>query len=84
MQGLKQKILASTSVEAISELLNTGKTYEFASNSTRNSWKNASRKMTAYLKGEKPVVIHQEEEPEIVTPKKKRGNKKKENPVLSS
>ena len=85
MQGLRQKILAATSVEALEQLLITGKTYEFASKSTRNSWKNAGRRKSAYLKGEKPPVIVApvEEYDEVKKVKKYRGNKKKLNPVVA-
>ena len=85
MQGLKQQILSAASVETITELLNTGKSYEFASSSTRNAWKNAARRKSAWLKGEKPPVIEApvEEYEEVKKVKKYRGNKKKLNPVVA-
>jgi deoxyribose-phosphate aldolase len=53
MQGLRQRILLSTSQDEVSKLLNEGKTYEFASKKTRNSWANAARRKAA---GEKYVA----------------------------
>jgi hypothetical protein len=84
MLGLRQQILAAASVEAIDQLLTTGKSYEFASCSTRNGWKNAARRKSAWLKGEKPVAVAAPVQEEVAdTPKKKRGNKKKVNPVVA-
>ena len=83
MQSLRQQILAAASVDAIAKLLEVGKTYEFASRKTRNGWKNLARRQTSRLKGEKPVAPVQVEQEEIEdAPKKKRGNKKKLNPVV--
>lgn len=85
MQGLRQKIQAAASAEAINELLNTGKTYEFASRKTRNSWKHASNHRMHELKGTKAVaqvVVEVNEDESLESPKKKRGNKKKENAVI--
>jgi hypothetical protein len=62
MTGLKQKILLATSEEEVNKLLAEGKTYEFASRRTRNSWANAARRKSA---GEKYVVTKTEK------PKKK-------------
>lgn len=62
MTGLKQKILLATSEEEVKSLLAEGKTYEFASRKTRNSWVNASRRKSA---GEKYVATKTEK------PKKK-------------
>lgn len=85
MQGLRQQILASVSAEAITQLLGVGKTYEFASSSTQNGWKNAARRKTAWLKGEKPVAVAQVEQEEVDdAPKKKRGNKKKDRAVATA
>lgn len=42
MMGLRQKILSAASEEEVNKLLAEGKTYEFASVKTRNSWKNAA------------------------------------------
>lgn len=42
MMGLRQKILSAASEEEVNKLLAEGKTYEFASNKTRSSWKNAA------------------------------------------
>ena len=53
MLGLRQKILSATSEEEVNKLLEEGKTYEFASVRTRNSWKNAARRKAA---GEKYAV----------------------------
>lgn len=80
-QGLRETILNAASAESITELLNTGAGFEFASRKTRNSWKSAGRRRLAALKGEKPVAQVVQEEEEIVTTKKKRGNKKKLNAV---
>ena len=83
MQGLRQQILSAPSVEIVEQLLSTGKTYEFASDTTRSRWKVAARRKLAWLKGESPVVVVQEvEQADVVTPKKKRGNKKKLNAVV--
>ena len=82
-KGLRQQILSAKTAEAATQLLEVGKTYEFASLSTRNGWKNAARRVTAWLKGEKPVAVEQVEQEEVDdSPKKKRGNKKKLNPVV--
>lgn len=83
MQGLRQQILTAPSVENITELLDTGKTYEFASNTTKNGWKNAARHRLAALKGEKVVAVIAPQEEEVVdaSPKKKRGNKKKDHSI---
>ena len=62
MTGLKQKILLATSEEEVKSLLAEGKTYEFASRRTRNSWVNAARRKSA---GEKYVATKTE------SPKKK-------------
>lgn len=42
MTGLKQRIQAATNAEKIAELLAEGKTYEFASERTKRSWKRAA------------------------------------------
>lgn len=47
MQGLKQRILIATSEDEVQKLLNEGKTYEFASKKTRNSWASAARRKAA-------------------------------------
>lgn len=47
MTGLKQKILLATSEEEVKSMLAEGKTYEFASLKTRNSWANAARRKYA-------------------------------------
>jgi deoxyribose-phosphate aldolase len=47
MMGLRQKILSATSEEEVKKLLTEGKTYEFASVKTRNSWQNAARRKAA-------------------------------------
>jgi hypothetical protein len=84
-QGLRQQILTAKSVEAATQLLEVGKTYEFASRETRNGWKNAARRVSAWLKGEKPVAVAQVEQEEVDdAPKKKRGNKKKDRAVASA
>lgn len=62
MTGLRQKILLATSEEEVKNLLAEGKTYEFASVKTRNSWASAARRKTA---GEKYVPTKTEK------PKKK-------------
>jgi deoxyribose-phosphate aldolase len=59
MTGLRQKILLATSEEEVKKLVAEGKTYEFASVKTRNSWGNAARRKSAgekYIptKAEKP------------------------------
>lgn len=62
MTGLRQKILLATSEAEVNKLLAEGKTYEFASVKTRNSWANAARRKA---NGEKYVVTKTEK------PKKK-------------
>lgn len=62
MTGLKQKILLASSRDEVEKLLAEGKTYEFASVKTRNSWTNAARRKSA---GEKYVPTKAEK------PKKK-------------
>ena len=62
MTGLRQKILLASSREEVEKLLAEGKTYEFASVKTRNSWSNAARRKAA---GEKYVPTKAEK------PKKK-------------
>ena len=62
MTGLKQKILLATSEEEVKSMLAEGKTYEFASRKTRNSWVNAVRRKSA---GEKYIATKAEK------PKKK-------------
>lgn len=57
MTGLKQKILSATSEEEVNKLIAEGKTYEFASRKTRNSWANASRRKSA---GEKYIATKTE------------------------
>lgn len=57
MTGLKQKILLATSEEEVKIMLAEGKTYEFASRKTRNSWVNAARRKSA---GEKYVATKTE------------------------
>lgn len=42
--GLRQKILSASSEEEVNKLLTEGKTYEFASTKTRNSWKSAAQR----------------------------------------
>jgi hypothetical protein len=82
MQGLRQQILTATSDKNIAELLNTGKTYEFASDKTKNSWKNAARRKLS-TKSNDVVVTAAPQEEEVIdtTPKKKRGNKKKDHTI---
>ena len=62
MTGLKQKILLATSEEEVKSMLAEGKTYEFASRKTRNSWVNAARRKST---GEKYIATKAEK------PKKK-------------
>lgn len=57
MTGLKQKILSATSEEEVNKLIAEGKTYEFASRKTRNSWANAARRKSA---GEKYIATKTE------------------------
>ena len=44
MTGLRQRILSATSEEEVNKLMAEGKTYEFASIKTRNSWKTAANR----------------------------------------
>lgn len=64
MTGLRQKILLATSEEEVKKLLAEGKTYEFASVKTRNSWASAVRRKAA---GEKYTPT----KTEATKPKKK-------------
>lgn len=68
MIGLKQKILAASSSEEVQKLLSEGKTYEFASVKTRNSWKNAAARVQ---RGEKYVATKAEKKP-VSNKRKKR------------
>lgn len=78
--GLKQKLQKAASETEIVDLLNTGKTYEFASDRTKRSWKNSSKRRINFLSGKKPEVVEVvEDDTENVVVKKKRGNKKKLN-----
>jgi hypothetical protein len=78
--GLRQKLAIATSETEVTDLLNTGLTFEFASQSTRNGWKNTARRRLNTLKGTKVAApVAPQEEEEVVTAKKKRGNKKKLN-----
>ena len=47
MTGLRQQILSATSEEEVTKLIAEGKTYEFASIQTRNSWKNAANRVNS-------------------------------------
>jgi hypothetical protein len=84
MPGLKQQILSAPSAEVINTLLAEGKTYEFAAASTQRSWARAAKVRTAQLKGEKAPEPVAPTYAEPVAPKKKRGNKKKLNPVVTT
>ena len=66
MLGLRQRILSATSVEGVQKLLDEGKTYEFASVKTRNSWGHAAKRVAT---GAKYV-------PTTTTPAKKRKVRK--------
>jgi deoxyribose-phosphate aldolase len=57
MLGLRQRILTATSEDEVKKLLSEGKTYEFASVKTRNSWASAARRKSA---GEKYVPTKSE------------------------
>lgn len=70
MQGLRQQILAATSEDEVTKLLEAGKGYEFASRKTRNSWKSAARRA---LNQKAPTPV---EEVEQEAPKKNRKRKK--------
>jgi deoxyribose-phosphate aldolase len=50
MMGLKQKILSATSEKEVNKLVDEGKTYEFASVKTRNSWVNAAKRVATGAK----------------------------------
>ena len=85
MPSLKQQILSAASAEAVDELLNTGKTYKFASDSTRRAWNISAKRRVSALKGEKAVAVPVATisgEVEEKAPKKRRGNKKKLNPAV--
>jgi len=53
-QGLRQRILSVTSEAEVVKLMEDGKTYEFASRKTRNSWKSAARRA---LKQKAPAPV---------------------------
>lgn len=71
MQGLRQQILAATSEDEVTKLLEVGKGYEFASRKTRNSWKSAARRA---LNQKAPAPT--EEVEQEAAPKKNRKRKK--------
>lgn len=76
--GLRQRIASAKNAEEVAKLLNEGKTFEFVQTKTQKAWKRAASRALANFKGEvyaAPAPVEQEEE--AVTPKKKRGNKKK-------
>jgi hypothetical protein len=83
--GLRQQIFTAASAEVIDELLETGKGYKFASDGTRRAWSRAARRRKAALGGEAyvpPAPSHASEAEKILeTPKKRRGTKRKLNPV---
>ena len=66
MLGLKQRILSAPSVEEVNALMGEGKTYEFASVKTKNSWSSAARRVVS---GAKYVAT-------VTTPAKKRKLRK--------
>ncbi len=72
-QGLRQKILAATSEAEVLKLLAEGKTYEFASRKTSNSWKSAGRRA---LKQKAPEPVAKTEGEEFVSAKKARKSRK--------
>jgi len=74
MSGLRQKLLAATSEDEVIELLNKGKTYEFASTKTRNSWKSAARRTLKQAPA--PIAETEAAGEEYVPEKKKRRLKK--------
>lgn len=71
MQGLRQRILKAASQDEVNKLLEEGKTYEFASHSTRNAWKSAARR-ALNIKQEAPAEDTEQED----APKKSRKRKK--------
>lgn len=71
MQGLRQKILAATSEAEVTQLLEAGKKFEFASRKTVNSWKSAARR-ALNQKAPAPVEVAEE----VEAPKKNRKRKK--------
>ena len=70
MQGLRQKILAATSEDEVTKLLEVGKGFEFASRKTRNAWKSAARR-ALNQKAPVPVEVEQEEAPKKTRKRKK-------------
>ncbi len=72
MTGLRQRILAATSEEEVKKLVEEGKTYEFASRATRNSWKHAAhRRLTG-----KQIEVSEDASAEGEPVKKARKRKK--------
>lgn len=47
--GLRQRILAASTVSQIEALLAEGKTFNFASGKTRRAWVNAAKRRTGEL-----------------------------------
>jgi len=55
--GLRQRILQASTPEEITALCESGKTYEYASVRTRNSWAHAAnRRLRELSKGSQPSV----------------------------
>lgn len=53
--GLRQEISVAKSDAELVDLLNKGKTYQFASNRTKNSWKNTAKRVLESIN--KPTVV---------------------------
>jgi hypothetical protein len=71
MQGLRQKILAATSEVEVTQLLEAGKKFEFASRKMVNSWKSAARRALKQKPAAPTEVVE-----EVEAPKKNRKRKK--------
>lgn len=77
-KGLRELIQSAASVEEVSKWLTEGKTFEFASRKTRNSWKNTANRRISVLSGKKveaPKPVEQPQE-EFVSEKKRRQKRK--------
>lgn len=53
--SLRDRILSAPSERAVSDLLNSGSEYEYASDATRNRWKEAAKRRLRELSHPKKV-----------------------------
>jgi hypothetical protein len=70
--GLKEQIKNASSESEISSLLTKGKSFEFANESTKRSWKSAARVRLTSLTGNDVTQTPEKEVVAKKTPKKKK------------